>query len=462
MSIRPFTSKKCHKNIYEYWNSKTKRKITCAGFTIDLVNSATGERVRKRICDEYLVVKELEKRLTDEIDQGVNIPKKIKRGVDNNLSEIFKKYKKHYDDIPPDFEESISELTIRRMKVAVDGFINSVGDMPPTKIDTKIVDKYKKARREKVKATTLNTDINHLKVICNWAISQDLIDANPFIDVRKLKTNKCKNRALDIDEWKKLLAVCKDSPEDLALILTYVFTGARRSEILEPKFTWKDIDFQNQKIHLRLRKRGKESEIFVPENLIGVLSELKRYSNSDYPFPYKDWEIYKRIIQLYKDAEIQIEKEGYGNLNVHSLRKSAGSFLTFAGTSVFDVKEFMAHSSISTTEKHYLSSSDERSKDIADTLNTLLLHDFRKNGDRKVDENDSASTTGSAKTVTENGDKGVLNSSNQYQNGDMNAIDIDMLINALIDYKNKYLELENSGSGAGIRTPDTRIMIPLL
>jgi integrase len=55
---------------------------------------------------------------------------------------------------------------------------------------------------------------------------------------------------------------------------------------------------------------------------------------------------------LYKNAKIQTRKEGFENLDVHSLRKSAGSFLMYAGTSVFDVKEFLAHSSITTIEKH--------------------------------------------------------------------------------------------------------------
>jgi integrase len=57
---------------------------------------------------------------------------------------------------------------------------------------------------------------------------------------------------------------------------------------------------------------------------------------------------------LYKNAKIQTRKEGFENLDVHSLRKSAGSFLMYAGTSVFDVKEFLAHSSITTIEKHWL------------------------------------------------------------------------------------------------------------
>lgn len=37
-----------------------------------------------------------------------------------------------------------------------------------------------------------------------------------------------------------------------------------------------------------------------------------------------------------------------------------------------------------------------------------------------------------------------------------------MIIEALIEHKNKYLSVDKSGSGAGTRTPDTRIMIPLL
>ena len=71
-------------------------------------------------------------------------------------------------------------------------------------------------------------------------------------------------------------------------------------------------------------------------------------------------------------------------MDVHSLRKSAGSFLTYAGTSVFDVKEFLAHSSITTAEKHYLIGSDERLKAVAQTLDNLLIGRFSKSDDQTV------------------------------------------------------------------------------
>lgn len=37
-----------------------------------------------------------------------------------------------------------------------------------------------------------------------------------------------------------------------------------------------------------------------------------------------------------------------------------------------------------------------------------------------------------------------------------------MIIEALTEYKYNHLGGDKSGSGAGTRTPDTRIMIPLL
>ncbi|MCH7974769.1 MAG: hypothetical protein IH949_12970, partial [Bacteroidetes bacterium] len=44
------------------------------------------------------------------------------------------------------------------------------------------------------------------------------------------------------DEIKKLLATA-DDPEMHDVIEVYLGTGARRSELLRPKFTWENIDF---------------------------------------------------------------------------------------------------------------------------------------------------------------------------------------------------------------------------
>ncbi|HCK98564.1 MAG TPA: hypothetical protein DHW42_00455 [Candidatus Marinimicrobia bacterium] len=407
MPVRPYFSKKRKRNIYDYWNPELRKIQKCAGFTIDLRNPINGDRVRKVVDTDFKIACDVEKQLSKKLEQGINVTRSMKKDSIHSMSDLYKNYKKYYDAIPNQFAESITESTIKRVDVAVKSIINTVGDINPKDVTEKIIDEYRRSRLEKVKPTTINTDIAHLKVLFNWAIRRNHLDDNPFKNLRKLRVKKEHIRVLSIEEFKKLLAVCGDDIVNMSLVLLYIFTGARRSEILRPKFTWDDIDFTKKVVYLRHRKRDKESEIAVGNALLDVLTKLKEKSKSKFPFPYDGSAVYNRIMALYKKAGIQIKKDGYESLDVHSLRKSTGSFLAYGGTSIYDIKEFLAHSSTATTEKHYLSQSTERMEEAAHLLNMLLLQNDDQSDDQNRANQPEAPSTTRIKVMTKSDDQTV-------------------------------------------------------
>ena len=84
------------------------------------------------------------------------------------------------------------------------------------------------------------------------------------------------------------------TPDQKGLLLTYLITGARKSEIL--KWTWDDIDFENRIYALHARKSGtrtiKTTYHEMPTILYDVLQRRfkKRHPTLPYVFWHRFWD----------------------------------------------------------------------------------------------------------------------------------------------------------------------------
>ncbi len=80
------------------------------------------------------------------------------------------------------------------------------------------------------------------------------------------------------------------TPDQKGLLLTYLITGARKSEIL--KWTWDDIDFENRIYALHARKSGtrtiKTTYHEMPTILYDVLQ--RRFKKRHPTLPYVFWD----------------------------------------------------------------------------------------------------------------------------------------------------------------------------
>lgn len=58
--------------------------------------------------------------------------------------------------------------------------------------------------------------------------------------------------------------------------MVYLFMSARLSEVLKPKLSWKDIDFENEIFTLPVRKGCKSTDFPLNELLLEIFRNLKR------------------------------------------------------------------------------------------------------------------------------------------------------------------------------------------
>jgi len=367
INVKPVISKQPHRNQFAYFDSKTGQTILCSGFQIDYYDPISGKRRRHTEHIPYEKVIELCERMKQNQYQGidtiVNQLAKIKLG---SLSLLFDKYKKRKTKKP------ISPDTISRANRAMNTLINFTHDIPPGQIDEDTVDNYIKSELERgLQPVGVNTNLRHLKAIFNWAVKDGLLKETPFKNTIPLETEEKQIRVLSESEFKRFISVIDDEFYK-TLIWCYLLTGARRSELLSPKLSWKHIDLEQGVMFILVKGNGKKRRrVTLATPLVEMLKALKKANpEREYPFDVDGSVVYRKVRKYYKAAKIPIRKPGYENLNVHSLRKTFATMLAQSGVSVFVLKDLMRHSRISVTEDYYLN--------IGNELHRKILDDFSK------------------------------------------------------------------------------------
>ncbi|MBT5211275.1 MAG: site-specific integrase, partial [Candidatus Marinimicrobia bacterium] len=167
----------------------------------------------------------------------------------------------------------------------------------------------------------------------------------PMIGVRGPKRREKKIRFLTESEIRLILNVI-DKKDFRNLIATYLYTGARREELVPPLFTWSSVDFPNKQIQLT-GKLGKTRYVPMNSKVEQILKEHKKLG-FEFPFNFKIDYVSHRLADYYKEAGIK-------DANVHVLRKTFGSLLIQKQLAdIYVVSKLLGHSSVKVTETHYV------------------------------------------------------------------------------------------------------------
>lgn len=159
----------------------------------------------------------------------------------------------------------------------------------------------------------------------------------------------------------------------LAIIIAAI-TGKRISEIVNLRV--KDVSFHDQTITFRILKRHSKKDVlktkYYPNNKLfnAIKKRVVEASLNSEDFLFKS---YSRTGHLRRESvHMALKKQGV-NLHSHLFRHSVGYRLAEKGYSAHDIKEYLDHALISSTE-HYLHVSGERVRKItADAIKGIRL-----------------------------------------------------------------------------------------
>lgn len=296
-----------------------------------------GERKRESLgTRNATVANELLRRKERELRLGIKKPKK-----EGTIA-----------DLIPDFMEWQEKRVSEEYAKTQRGQLDTFAEFLPTKMlprdvtAREVVDFGDHLMEKGLSAATVQRYFAAVSRFFVWAIREDHAFQNPARDAEKPKAEKKAPVWLTKEERDKLIAAAKGTDLYLPVMLG-AYAGLRASEIL--KLEWRDYDGENIKVRAEISKSKADRLIPVHPKLKAALKPHRKAAGSVCGLR-KDREgvrvLGKEIKALANSCGIQKGKVK----GAHILRHTFASHLVQAGVPIYDVKEYLGHSTIQMTE----------------------------------------------------------------------------------------------------------------
>lgn len=230
-----------------------------------------------------------------------------------------------------------------------------------------------KAGLSRLKNSTLNVQLKHLRAILNVAIEWGVIDKMPT-KFKLLKESAPEVKFYDFEEYDRLVLAAEklEKPNGLLVLLLGGEAGLRRGEI--SGLRWSDIDFRLDMLTVsRSLWRGQEGSpkggnartIPLAERLRAALTEHRRVGEGPVvptrhgTFPSGST-VDKRLAEVQKAAGFRVR-------GPHILRHTFCSHLVMIGKPIRAIQELAGHTKITTTER-YMHLAPATTRDAIDGL----------------------------------------------------------------------------------------------
>jgi integrase len=131
-----------------------------------------------------------------------------------------------------------------------------------------------------------------------------------------------------------------------AALWLYLFTGARKSEVLGMK--WVDVDLTQKTWRLPTTKAGRIHYIPLSQPIIELLSKIPKQKDNPYVICGKKEK--SHLVNITKPWERVRKAAGTEDVRLHDLRRTVGSWLAQSGSSLHLIGRVLNHSNASTTQ----------------------------------------------------------------------------------------------------------------
>ena len=176
-----------------------------------------------------------------------------------------------------------------------------------------------------------------IRTMWGWAVSQDLLDANPFVGVKAADPQRSRKRVLSLPE---IRAVWKAGQEDLAypwgpMVQLLTLTGCRRDEIACARWSWLSTSEKTLTIPEDSYKTGRNFIIPLSAAALSIVEGLPKpsvYATQDFMFSTQGGEKpirgFSKLQAALRDATIKRLKDDHQcefvmeHWTLHDLRRT--------------------------------------------------------------------------------------------------------------------------------------------
>ena len=228
-----------------------------------------------------------------------------------------------------------------------------------------LIEKFKKylVSDKKLSNATFNRYYGVLSKAFNLIIlNKKLQFINPCKYVKKLKENNYILRYLSEEEEKRLFKEL--APHLKPIVVCALTTGLRKSNILNLK--WENINFDVGFIEILKQENKGHKKIQIPLSN-KFRAELEKIGIKEKGYVFINPETNKPYTTIKNGFSKALKRAGIENFRFHDLRHTVGTRLVANGADLQTVKEYLAHSELSTTQR-YLHPVKENMKKAVDIL----------------------------------------------------------------------------------------------
>lgn len=314
---------------------------------------ANGRRIREKIGTSKVLAETVLKKRKVAIAEG-------------KFLDIKKEHKVKFEDFSDTYFQLHAKVNQRPLVIKrTAGLLNHLcmhfSGKSLAEITPQSIEQYKSERIKKVAPATVNKELACLKCLFNKAIAWGKFNDNPVRKVKLLKEDNKRIRYLEKEEIRRLIDNCASHLKPIVIVA--VFTGMRKSEILELK--WKNIDIERGIIYLLETKNGERREVIINNTVKRTLIAVLKHPFSPYVFCEEDGKPYANVRKSFFTA---LKKAGIINFHFHDLRHTFASQLVMSGVDLKTVQELLGHKSIEMTMRysHLSPSHKKRAVEILD------------------------------------------------------------------------------------------------
>ena len=249
-----------------------------------------------------------------------------------------------------------------------------LGDMDIKTIKLEDIEQIQHAKIKYLSVGTVNTIIQMIKTIYNFAIDRGVFNgANPVDKIKILKADNTREKYLTLDEIKKLENEIQDDEQLYLFVKLALCTGARVGTVV--KIRKKDINIHTKSIHLRDFKNGTTYKGFITDEIVKLLEprldeidfedEVLNYKNStnlSKAFGDKLRPIFNKLFNSHLD-----KNDRKNRTVVHTLRHTFASHLAINSTPIYTIQKLLNHKDIKMTMR-YAKLAPDSGRDFVDEL----------------------------------------------------------------------------------------------
>lgn len=213
-----------------------------------------------------------------------------------------------------------------------------------------------KRRRQVVSMATVRRDLSALSSVLAFAEDQDYREGNPALDrLRKLKERRDPIVLPQHTHIARVLAHA--STVESALIRTALAAGCRQAELVYAER--RNLDLARKQISV-VGKGNKLRTIGLDDDICEILRLLPARINCKWLFWHRDGQPLRWIANRFRTLvgveakAAQKTAQEFRRFTFHHLRHRHAVDWLKAGKSIYDLQHRLGHTSIKTTEDHYL------------------------------------------------------------------------------------------------------------